>query len=336
MEEEGNRRIQQLEQELRYAKESLQTTVEELETSNEELQSSNEELLASNEELQSTNEELHSVNEELYSVNAEHEAKIKELNTLSGDLHNLIRAANVGTVFLDPDWRIRLYTPEAARLFNLLPQDVGRDIRHITSRVRDDAIVAELEAAARAGKDILREVATAEGEVFLRKVSAYRDLDKRPAGMVISFVEVTEQARMEHRLNAQTRFLDSISNRLPALVAYWDRDRLCRYANRRFQDWLGVKEPLGRSLALVHAGQDVERLGEAAAAALRGEPAQFERTLTLADGRVLSCLCNLIPDLAEGQVAGFVEMTTDITRQKEVETALVGQVMAAEDRKSVV
>ena len=52
-------RMELLERELAFTKESLQATVEELETSNEELQATNEELVASNEELQSTNEELH-------------------------------------------------------------------------------------------------------------------------------------------------------------------------------------------------------------------------------------------------------------------------------------
>lgn len=199
--DEVNSRIKQLEQELQYTKESLQGTVEELETTNEELQASNEELLASNEELQSTNEELHSVNEELYSVNAEHEAKINELNTVSGDLHNLIKATNVGSVFLTVEGRIRLFTPEAARMFNLLPQDVGRDIRHITTRVRQDDIVEELSQVAVTGTAILSQVATSDGEIFMRKVSPYLDLNKRLAGIVVSFVEVTAIVKAESRTN---------------------------------------------------------------------------------------------------------------------------------------
>src|SRR5262249_6313140 len=79
-------RMDALESELGYTRETLQATVEELETSNEEMQATNEELVASNEELQSTNEELHSVNEELYTVNAEYQHKITELKELNADM----------------------------------------------------------------------------------------------------------------------------------------------------------------------------------------------------------------------------------------------------------
>ena len=76
-------RVNELEREVQYTRESLQTTVEELETSNEELKSANEELQSTNEELQSTNEEMEtskeemqSLNEELSTVNAELQSKV--------------------------------------------------------------------------------------------------------------------------------------------------------------------------------------------------------------------------------------------------------------------
>lgn len=190
--QEARARIQQLEGELQHTKESLQTTVEELETSNEELQASNEELLASNEELQSTNEELHSVNEELYSVNAEHEQKIRELDEATSDLKNLVQSTDIGIIFTDEQQRIRLFTPRAAEVLNLMAQDVGRDIKHITSRIKDDDLFAEIDEATRLGKPREKKVTLPNGHSYLRRIRPYLDVNKVASGLILSLVDVTE------------------------------------------------------------------------------------------------------------------------------------------------
>src|SRR5213076_2565348 len=94
LDEASRDRMETLETELAYTRETLQATIEELETSNEEMQATNEELVASN-------EELHSVNEELYTVNAEYQQKIMELKELNADMQHLLEGTDVGTVFLD-------------------------------------------------------------------------------------------------------------------------------------------------------------------------------------------------------------------------------------------
>lgn len=68
---EKDRRILQLEQELKQSREDMTSIAEEQEAVNEELQSANEELLSGSEELQSLNEELETSKEELQSTNEE-------------------------------------------------------------------------------------------------------------------------------------------------------------------------------------------------------------------------------------------------------------------------
>jgi len=134
---ETHQHIQDLEQELQFARENLQATIEELETSNEELQATNEELLASNEELQSTNEELQSTNEELYTVNAEYQNKITELTELNNDVDNLLTSSRIGELFLDENLEIRKFSLEIAKLFNVMEKDIGRPISHLAHRFVD-------------------------------------------------------------------------------------------------------------------------------------------------------------------------------------------------------
>ncbi|MGC8638248.1 MAG: chemotaxis protein CheB [Isosphaeraceae bacterium] len=202
-------RIRQLEQELVYTKEHLQTTIEELEASNEELQSTNEELVASNEELQSTNEELHSVNEELYTVNAEYQKKIDELTQLTNDIDNLLYSTDIGTVFLDNDLSIRKFTPSIARVFNLLPMDIGRPLKHISNNIRleHDTLLGLIERMRADGQMIVREVGGPAGEIFLMRILPYRTQDNLISGSVLTFVDITAIKQAQHRLESNERRL---------------------------------------------------------------------------------------------------------------------------------
>ncbi len=189
-------RIADLEQEVLNIRENLQATVEELETSNEELQASNEELLASNEELQSTNEELHSVNEELYTVNAEYEKKIRELTQLTNDMDNLLRSTDIGAVFVDRHLQIRRYTPSATVIFNLLPQDEGRPIDHISNNLADKQLVQHIQDVLERGRSSEREVPLRDGRVFLQRILPYLDEKNVVEGAVLTYVDLSDLARL--------------------------------------------------------------------------------------------------------------------------------------------
>jgi len=205
-------RILGLERDLNYAKEHLQSTVEELETSNEELQSTNEELVASNEELQSTNEELHSVNEELYTVNAEHQRKIDELVLLTNDMDNLLSSTEIGTIFLDNDLTIRKFTPAIARVFNLLPQDVGRPLMHISNdlNIGNDKLL-ELIERMRASESVVEyEVEGPRQRSFLMRILPYRTQNgAMVTGAVLTFVDVTQVKEATRELGLSQRRLDA-------------------------------------------------------------------------------------------------------------------------------
>jgi two-component system CheB/CheR fusion protein len=207
----AQQRIQDLEHELQYTRESLQATVEELETSNEELQATNEELFAANEELQSTNEELHSVNEELITVNAEYHAKIQELTKLNEDINNLLSSTDVGTIFLDRELRIRLFTPTAQQEIHLLDQDVGRPISFVTHNIVDCDLVYESQQVLKTLASREMEVRNNRGRWYQMKLLPYYTLHQQVGGVVITLLDITafkqaEAARRESRENFERYF----------------------------------------------------------------------------------------------------------------------------------
>lgn len=197
-------RVSNLEAELRYTKEALQTTMEEREAGTEEQQATNEELVASNEELQSTNQELHSVNEELYTVNAEYQRKIAELTQMAGDMDNLFRSADIRTIFLDRELRVRKFTPRVSEVFNLLPQDVGRRIDSFTHGIEYDGLANDLQRVIDSAVTVDTEVTDRLGNWFQLRLLPYRQ-GQAVEGVVLTLVDITSLKNVEAELRQKER-----------------------------------------------------------------------------------------------------------------------------------
>ena len=130
------------------------------------------------------------------------------------------------------------------------------------------------------------------------------------------------------------RFIKTIADSLPGLVAYWDQALRCRFANRLYSEWFGkpLAEIVGSTLKAL-LGERLFALNEPyAQGALSGQAQQFERTLTKADGSTGHTLVNFIPDLDnEGLVLGFFVLVSDLTQIKhsEVELKLAASVFSS-------
>lgn len=200
-------RVAVLEQELQSTKEYLHTTIEELETSNEELKSTNEELQSTNEELQSTNEELEtsreelqSTNEELQTVNTELQNKIEQLSDVNNDLNNLLGCTEIATIFLNNDICIKRFTPKAAEIFKLINSDIGRPISDIVHNLLYEDLVKDAEEILKNLGRIDKEIQTKSGNWFMMRILPYRTVDNAIDGVVVTFVDITKQKKVEELL----------------------------------------------------------------------------------------------------------------------------------------
>ncbi|NJM15664.1 MAG: hypothetical protein HC896_10105 [Bacteroidales bacterium] len=221
----SKQQIQELERDLKVAKEETQNAIEELETSNEELQASNEELQASNEELQSTNEELQSVNEELYTINSELQVKNTELRDLNNDMSNLLASTSIAVLFLNNDLKIRMFTPELKRIFKFEESDINRSIEGFASNfvnINGKQLAIDVRQVLQTLKPITRELASEDHSVFIKRILPYRTINNQIEGAVITFVDITEVRKMDIELK-------QLANRLEEAMkigslAWWDWD----------------------------------------------------------------------------------------------------------------
>lgn len=111
-------------------------------------------------------------------------------------------ATDLATLFLDPDMRINRFTPRLAHIFNVVSGDEGRPISDFTNKLKYNDLTRD-------GKRVLADLTTIEktiestdGRWFLLRVRPYRTLDDRIEGVVVTFVDITEQRKMEERWRA--------------------------------------------------------------------------------------------------------------------------------------
>lgn len=118
--------------------------------------------------------------------------------------------------------------------------------------------------------------------------------------------------------------LRALVDHLPSMLAYWDTELRCRFANRAYERWFGVSPEalLGKHIREL-LGPLYERNLPYMQRALRGEPQQFEREIPdPAGGPSRHSLANYTPDVVDGVVRGFFVLVTDISEIKRAQLAL--------------
>jgi len=192
----------------RATREARQISQEELTSANEELQSTNEELQSTNEELMTSKEEMQSLNEELQTVNAELQGKLEDLSRASDDMKNLLNSTDIATLFLDKDLNVRRFTPQATKIIQLIPGDVGRPITDLATQLSYPELADDGRAVLRTLVPAEKPIGCKDGRWFTVRIMPYRTLDDRIDGVVITFADITVAREMAAKLGEQHASLE--------------------------------------------------------------------------------------------------------------------------------
>jgi two-component system CheB/CheR fusion protein len=192
-EQELENELQQANEELKSTREDMQTTQEELKSTNEEMQSTNEELQSTNEELTTSKEEMQSLNEELQTVNIELQSKIADYAAANNDMKNLLNSTDIATLFLDKDLNIRRFTAQTTKIFKLRQADIGRPFNEIVNKLHYPEITEHAHEVLRTLVFKETEITTSDKQWFTIRIMPYRTIDDRIDGLVITFIDNTQQ-----------------------------------------------------------------------------------------------------------------------------------------------
>ena len=317
-----------LESELHRKEELLQTTleqhaasIEDLKSTNEELQATNEEMRSTTEELETGKEELQSTNEELLTVNVELKSKVDETNQVTDDWRNLVRSSEIASIFVDPQMRIKRFTPAAQSIFNLIDTDAGRPLLNITHRLEYPGLADDAAATFASLRTVEREVRSSDGRWFLARMLPYRTSENIIAGAVLNFVDISSRLVAETRMHLGEERLKLLADSMPDFAI------LTLDGEARFSSWSGGAERLfgyteteilGRPLDAIYTAADREQgdpKDELSRADALGSTFS-ERWLMRKDGTEFFATGTLAA-LRLGGVQGYGMIVRDVTQSKE-------------------
>ena len=324
---------QRLEDELIHLKSQLRVTIEQYEVQQEEYKASNEELQAINEELRSaaeelelSKEELQSLNEELMTVNEELKIKIEELSQANADFQNLMNSTDIGTIFLDRAFHVKMFTPSVRRLFNLIPADLGRSLADINTSLEAGNLLADVELVHDKLQTVEREVRTGGGDIFLMRLSPYRTAEDRINGIVISFIDITERKRAEEALRDSEERYRTMVKQAMAGVAGGDLTGKITLVNQNFCDMSGYAEAelIGKDMSdLIHPEDRAENRHFWENLLKNGTPYQIEARLIRKDGKSNWVLKNVTTVRDQyNQPESILAVVVNINERKEAERKL--------------
>ena len=234
-------------------------------------------------------------------------------------------ATAIATVFLDRSLRIRLFTPSAVALFNLIDGDVGRPLSDLAGRLDYPEIIDDASAVLDRLVPIEREVRSGS-RWLLARLLPYRSGEDRIAGVVLTFLDITVRRNAEDALReSETRFRTIVSQ-AAAGVAHTDLEGRITLVNARFAQIAGRSR---RGLAgtsvfdLVHP-DDREMNREAFRRMVAdGVPFEMQKRYLRPDGSAVwvSTAVTTILDAA-GRPNAAIAIVLDITQAKLAEQAL--------------
>jgi two-component system CheB/CheR fusion protein len=316
-----------LERELAATRERLQATIDELETSNEEMKSTNEEYQSVNEELQSTNEELEtskeemqSINEELQTVNAELNSKNDQLTRAVSDLTNLKNSTQIATITLDGSLHIRDFTPPMTGLFHLRETDRGRPVTDLVTKLDYGDLQDDAARVIRDLASIEREVTLKDRDAtFLMRMLPYRTIENVIAGVVMTFVDITDRQRLERERGMLSAIVDSsfdaiIGHTLEGTITNWNRAAEVMFGYQ-------ASDIIGKPMAVLFpAGRADEAVGLSKRIGHSEIIKSFDTELVRKDQTEIAVALTVSPVRSEGRrIVAASTIATDATARKKME-----------------
>lgn len=152
-----------------------------------------------------------------------------------------------------------------------------------------------------------------------------RNLDGKFLGFYLMTFNITALKKAELRQAESEMRLRTITDNLPALITYIDRDEKITFANATYREWLGVEPTtiLGHHLSDVAGSELYLSRKPMIQRALAGERVEFEAQTRTKDAQRITRV-SYVPDTGpDGITRGIFSLSLDISALKAVERKLI-------------
>ena len=200
--------------------------------------------------------------------------------------------------------------------------------RRMQKILKDDALEA-----------VEYEMRRRDGSTFhaLLSSSAVRDANGQFLRSNTTVVDITRRKEAEIALRGNQRFLQTITDHVPGLMAYLDAGLHFRFANAEHLRVYGMDPQyiIGRHIGECVAPEIWGDIEPRMRTALAGQPHHFETWRPTIDGQQIFVSASYLPDFNdEGTVQGLFVQIIDITERKRIEERVVHLIEELEQRIS--
>jgi len=244
---------------------------------------------------------------------------------------NIFNCLPDAVAFTAPDRSIRMTNPGFRELFGYEHHEVHGST---TAKIYSNHDEYEKQGRARfhlTAEEQLKpyqvEYKTKQGRQFTGETigTPLRDEDDNVIGYLGIIRDVTARAQRANEVLEQERQLRQITDALPELVTYINRDGIVEFANATAQHWYACEDStlIGRDIFEMLGAQSLETIKPLMERVYNGETVRKRVTMTYPDQKIRTVDLSYMPYRSPtADVIGYVALAVDVTSQTKVEEEL--------------
>lgn len=159
-------------------------------------------------------------------------------------------------------------------------------------------------------------------DVRLESIAATQQIDNKPTCRSV-IIDITARKQVERELRDQSRQLRLITDAMPLLIAYVDREERYQFVNKYYIEWFGLPRDriVGKTVREVTGDDTYAIIEQFIHCALAGKPVSIDLTVPFQKQGLRDINANYIPDFGvDGTTVGFFVQIRDVTEVKKFET----------------
>ena len=202
---------------------------------------------------------------------------------------------------------------------------VGRPLREVMGEEAFGRVAEALAAVLRGETRVFETAVTIDGRTMHNLLHYIPDLDENGVvqgihGMVL---DLSARRDAELALARSEQRLRTITDNMPVLISYIDKDERYQFCNRTYVDWMGVAADriVGSSMLELLGPEDHAKRLPHLRRTLAGERSDFDIESTWG-GVHRHLRGTYVPDVVDGQVLGAYVLMSDVSAEKAAEARL--------------